>query len=193
MLAAQTAVLDATLARPPPRLAPVADQVAPLNITQLLQMECASVQQDQLSQWVRSVKDYVDATLLGFLQRHKREVSFVLPEKCSMIPPLSITAAASGATLSAFREVMDFDHLEASFSRTGQYEAAGTVWMLDPICPDIDEVAISQLEGCMGLWTEEAYIRSSDHVPSRRLSFDVPLPVKVVDRRVVQRLEPGKP
>ena len=88
---------------------------------------------------------------------------------------------------------MDFDHLEASFSRTGQYEAPGTVWMLDPICPCIDEVTMSQLEGAMGMWTEEAYLRSSDHVPSRRLSFDVPLPVKVVDAKVAQRLEPGKP
>ena len=45
----------------------------------------------------------------------------------------------------------------------------------------------------MGLWSEEAYLFSTSHALSRRLSFDVPLPVKVVDRRVVQRLEPGKP
>eukprot|EP00959_Pyramimonas_sp_CCMP1952_P085111 1779608-Pyramimonas_sp.AAC.1 len=63
-----------------------------------------------------------------------------------MIPPLAITRAASGANLCAFREVMGHDNLVASFSRTKQYEAAGTAWMLDPICPDIDDVSMSQLE-----------------------------------------------
>ena len=151
------------------------------------------MQQGHLSQWVRNVKNYVDPTLLGFLQERKRELSFALPEKCSMIPPLAITQAASGANLTAFREVMNYDNLVASFSRTREYEAAGTVWMVDPICPDIDDVTISQLEGAMGMWAEETYLRSSTHAPSRRLSFDVPLPVKVVDAKAAQRVEPGKP
>ena len=139
------------------------------------------------------MKSQVDQALHGFLTERKREISFPLPEKCSMILPLAITQAASGANLSAFREVMDYDNLEASFRRTRQYEAAGTVWMLDPICSDVEAVSISQLEGAMGLWSEEAYLLSSNHAPSRRLSFDVALPVKVVDARVAQRAEPGKP
>ena len=88
---------------------------------------------------------------------------------------------------------MDYDNLVASFSRTKQYEAAGTVWMLDPICSDIDDVSVSQLEGAMGMWSEATYRLSSSHAPSRRLSFDVLLPVSVVDEKVAQRVEPGKP
>ena len=139
------------------------------------------------------MKNYVDHALHGFLDQRKLELSFALPKKCSMIPPLAITQAASGANLTAFREVMDYDNLVASFSRTKQYEAAGTVWMLDPICSDIDDVSVSQLEGAMGMWSEETYRLSSSHAPSRRLSFDVPLPVRVVDGKVAQRLAPGKP
>ena len=171
-----------------PPLAPV----APLCITQLLETENASRQQGQLTEWVRQVKNYVDHGLRGFLDKRKLELSFALPPKCSMIPPLAITQAASGANLTAFREVMDYDNLVASFSRTKQYEAAGTVWMLDPIRSDIDDFSLSALEGAMGLWSEDAFRRSSNHAPWRRLSFDVPLPVKVVDSKVAQRAEPGK-
>ena len=109
-----------------------------------------------------------------------------------MIPPMATTQAASGANLSAFREVMDYDSLVASFSRTRQYEAAGTVWMLDPIRSDLDGFSLSALEGAMGLWSEDAFRRYSNHPPWRRLSFDVPLPVSVIDTNVAQRAEPGK-
>ena len=192
---------EASQAQPPakkaasPAAAPAAASGAPppLCITQLLETENASRQQGQLTEWVRQVKNYVDHGLHGFLEERKLELSFALPRKCSMIPPLAITQAASGANLTAFREVMDYDNLVASFSRTKQYEAAGTVWMLDPICSDIDDVSVSQLEGAMGMWSEETYRLSSSHAPSRRLSFDVPLPVRVVDGKVAQRVEPGKP
>ena len=43
------------------------------------------------------------------------------------------------------------------------------------------------------MWSEETYLLSSSDAPSRRLSFDVPLPVKVVDEKVAQRAVPGKP
>ena len=43
------------------------------------------------------------------------------------------------------------------------------------------------------MWSEEAYLLSSTHAPSRRLSFDVPLPVSVIDTNVAQRVEPDKP
>eukprot|EP00959_Pyramimonas_sp_CCMP1952_P373671 7825539-Pyramimonas_sp.AAC.1 len=62
-----------------------------------------------------------------------------------MIPPLAIFQAASGANFSSFREVMNYGNLLASFFRTRQCEAAWTVWMVDPICSDIDDVSISQL------------------------------------------------
>ena len=173
--------------------APPPATVAPLCITQLLETENASRQQGQVTEWVRRVKNYVDHGLHRFLDQRKLELSFALPPKCSMIPPLAITQAASGANLTAFREVMDNDNLVASFSRTKQYEAAGAVWMLDLICSDIDDVSVSQLEGAMGMWSEETYRLSSIHAPSRRLSFDVPLPVRLVDGKVAQRVEPGKP
>ena len=156
-------------------------------------MEDPAAQRGQLQDWVRQMKNYVDIALHDFLEKRKSELSFELPAKCALIPPLAITQAASGANLSAFREVMDFDNLLASFSRTSQYEAAGTVWMLDPIRSDFDDVAVSQLEGATSLWSEATYLLSSNHAPSRRLSFDVPLPVKVVDEKVAQRAEPGKP
>ena len=165
--------------------------VAPLSITEPLESE-SSMQSGQFSQWVRQVKNFVDEALLGFLRQNKGELSFAVPAQCSMIPPLAINQAASGASLSAFREVMNYDNLIASFSRTSQYEAAGTVWMLDPTCADIDDVTISQLEGATGMWAAETHVRSSTKASLRRVSFDVPLPVKVVDAKVAQRAEAGK-
>ena len=70
--------------------------------------------QGQFTQWVRQVKIYVDKALISFLRQHKSEVSFAVPEKCSMILPLDITQAASGASLSAFREEMNYDNLAAA-------------------------------------------------------------------------------
>eukprot|EP00959_Pyramimonas_sp_CCMP1952_P365754 7659959-Pyramimonas_sp.AAC.1 len=64
--------------------------------------------------------------------------------------------------------------------------------MLDPVCADIDDVTVSQLEGAASIWSEETFLISSKHAPSRRLTFDAPLPALVVDAQVAQRLEPGK-
>ena len=163
---------------------------APAPLTQVIDSENPEAVHYEL--WTRQLKTYVDYALLRFLAKHKRELSFDLPTNCSMIPPMATTQAASGANLSAFREVMDYDSLVASFSRTRQYEAAGTVWMLDPIRSDLDGFSLSALEGAMGLWSEDAFRRSSNHAPWRRLSFDVPLPVSVIDTNVAQRAEPGK-
>ena len=61
--------------------------------------------------------------------------------------------------------------------------------MLDPIA-DVtsDAVSISQLEGAMIMWAEERFLLSSEHPPSRRYSFDVPLPARVVNTKVAQRM-----
>ena len=133
-------------------VAPAAVAPEPLSITQLLETERASTQQSYLAQWVRNTKNYVDKALHGLLAERKREISFALPEKCFLISPLAISQAAPGANanISAFREVMDYDNLTTSFARTGQYEAAGTVWMVDPISSDVDDVSVSQLGGAMG-------------------------------------------
>ncbi|CAK0878325.1 unnamed protein product [Prorocentrum cordatum] len=156
-------------------------------------MENASTQQGAVKDWARQVKGYVDQALLIFLEHRKREVSFAVPAQCPLIAPLAITDAASGANLASFREVMDFDNLVASFFRTKEYEAAGAVWMLDPVCADIDDVTVSQLEGAMSIWSEETFLPSSRRAPSRRPTFDAPPPASVVDAQVAQRLEPGKP
>ena len=176
----------------PPAAAPGAPP-GKLSITQLLESENASTTQGALRCWVRGVKTYVDAELLRFLHSRKREVPFTVPAKCSLIPPLAVTDAASGANLTSFREAMDYDHLIASFSRTKEYEAAGTVWMLDPTSSEIEDVSVSQLEGAMGLWTDDTFRSSSKNPQLRRFTFDVPLPALVVDAQVAQPLEPGKP
>ena len=112
-----------------------------------------------------------------------------MPASPLLIPPLQISDAASGARLTAFREVMNYDNLNSSFSQTAQYEAAGTVWMLDALTPSrSDVVSISQLESAMWARSEDAFLLSSATPSSRRFSFDVPLPAKVEDQGVAQRL-----
>ena len=175
--ASAAAALAAASGAPP--LAPV----APLCIMQLLETENASRQQGQLTEWVRQVKNYVDHGLHGFLNQRKHQLTFALPRTLSWI----------SANVTPFRVEMDYDNLVARLSRNEEYEAAGTVWMLDPLCSDFDDVSVSQLEGAMGLWSEETYRLSSSHAPSRRFPLDVPLPVRVVDVKVAQREGPGKP
>ncbi|CAK0799630.1 unnamed protein product, partial [Prorocentrum cordatum] len=137
----------------------------------LLETERASMQQGHVKKWARQAKRYVDHSLLGFRGQRKREVPFAVPAKRSLIPPVAITDAASGANLSSLREAMGYDSLVASFSRAKECE----------------------LEGAMGARSEEAHPLSSTHAPSRRLSFDAPVPASVVDVKVAQRLEPNKP
>ena len=174
----------------PPSVAP---PVSPLSLTDLLERE-SSTESGEFKQWVHGLKTHVDQALIRFLRENQSKVPFAVPETCSLMPPLAITQAASssGSALSAFREVMNFDNMVTSFSRAAQYEAAGTVWMLDPVCADHDDVSVSQLEGAMGMWTAETYVRSSANAGARRISFDVPLPVKAVDKNVAQRAEPDK-
>ncbi|CAK0860100.1 unnamed protein product [Prorocentrum cordatum] len=169
------------------------DAGAPSPAKKLLETERASMHQGHVKEWARQAKHYVDHSLLSFLGQRKREVSFAVPAKCSLLPPLAITDAAAGANLSSLREVMDYDNLVASFSRTKECEAAGAARTLDPTCSDIDDVTVRQLEGAMGAWSDEAHPLSSKHAPSRRLSFDVPIPALAVDAKVAQRLEPNKP
>ena len=93
-----------------------------------------------------------------FLRRRQAQVSFQIPSTVLDIEPLAINAAASGASLSAFREVMNLSILLLSFSKSSQYEAAGTVWMLDPISdPICDNISISQLENGRALRSQEAF------------------------------------
>ena len=107
------------------------------------------------------MKAYVDQALIKFLTERQLKVAFPVPSTALLIPPLEIKSAASGAHLSAFREVMNFDNLTLSFSLSAQYEAAGTVWMLVAINDSgSDAITISQLESAMWMWYEEALLLS---------------------------------
>ena len=130
--------------------------------------------------------------ILKFLAARQAKVPFTVPHSVLLIPPLEINnSAASG--VSAFREVMHYDNLMLSFSKNGLYEAAGTVWMLDPVhLSGSDGMSIHQLESAMWMWSEEAFVLSSSHPPSRRYSFVVPLPALVLDVKIAQRQRVGK-
>ena len=120
-----------------------------------------------------------------FLSYRTEKVSFAVPADAMLIPPLAINDAAPGAKLSAFREVMNYESLMLSFSVNSQYEAAGTVWMLDPTHRSgSDSVSITQLESAIWMWGEDALRMSSPDPLSRRYSFDVPLPARVLDPKV---------
>ena len=97
--------------------------------------------------------------------------------------------AAAGASLTAFQEIMNYENLQSSFRRTGQYEAAGTLWMLDP-CGDSDfdeSVTIAQIEAARWQWSEDAFVQSSTNPDMRRFSFDVPLPARMPKAEMAQR------
>ena len=164
----------------------------PISLSNTLdQMAEAGVQQEQrLANWVEETKGAVDANLLRFLRARQARIHFTIPANVLDLEPLAITdeAAAPGAMLAGFREVMRYSNLRSSFAKTRLYEAAGTIWMLDPACdPGNDSISISQLESATHLWTEEAFRSSATQPKARRFSFDVPLPAKVVDSKVAQR------
>ena len=88
---------------------------------------------------------------------------------------------------------MHHSNLVMSFQKTAQYEAAGTIWMLDPAGdPGCDNISIGQMESAMSLWSEETFLRSSAQPLARRYSFDVALPAKVADVKVAARKYDGK-
>ena len=90
-----------------------------------------------------------------------------------LIAPLAISDAVSGASLTAFREVMNFNNMMTSFSKTSQYEAAGTVWMLDCVIAAStgDSLSISQLESALEKWSPEAFRASSKDAKKQAVHF----------------------
>ena len=172
-----------------------------LSFVALLESDTVESHIGYIARRVTQTKAYVDKALLDLLAQHRHQLAFEVPTTAMLIPPLAITGAgpAGGTPLSAFREVMNFDNLTASFAATAQYEAAGTIWMLDaigeldPASGGQDPVTLSQLESATWLWSEEAFAMSSVNPQSRRFSFDVPLPARVTNAQVAQRASPGKP
>ena len=112
------------------------------------------------------------------------------------IQPLAISAmpdAATGADLSSFREVMNYGNLLSSIRCTGKYEAAGTIWMLNP-CKNSntdESVTFTQIEAARWQWSEDAFVLSSSYPGMRRYSFDVPLPARMDKVEMAQRTDIG--
>eukprot|EP00959_Pyramimonas_sp_CCMP1952_P139916 2928113-Pyramimonas_sp.AAC.1 len=77
---------------------------APLAVAELLEMDSAQSQAGHLFNWAKGTKEYVDYALLKFLSEKQALVSFKVPASVMPIPPLQISAAASGAHLTSFRE-----------------------------------------------------------------------------------------
>ena len=154
---------------------------SPWSLTSLLEMDSMQSQTDFIRAWSQDVKTRVDAALLTYLKEHKDSFHFQPPADVMSIPALAISEAASGATLTSFREIMNYDNLQSSFRRTGQYEAAGTLWMLDPCGDSVSDesVTIAQIEAARWQWSEEVFIQSSGNPDMRRFSFDVPLPARM--------------
>ena len=98
-----------------------------LSVSQMLAVGSLQEHASHVTTWAAKIKESVDKALLEFLSSRKNDLSFPLPSSLQLLAPLAIRTAASGAALSAFREVMNYDNLVASFHTTGQYEAAGTV------------------------------------------------------------------
>ena len=109
--------------------------------------EAANQQEQHLAKWVEKTKVALDAKLLRFLRLHQAQVHFPIPANVLDLVPLAITDAVSGSMLAGFREVMHFTRLHRSFEQTALYEAAGTIWMLNPVGDlSSDSISISQLE-----------------------------------------------
>ena len=164
----------------------------PISFTALLEMDTSVDQSQYINTWAANTKCWVDRTLLAFLRERPHKVGFTVPADVMLIAPLAITAASGGADSKSFREVLHYDNMMLAFSKTGQYEAIGTVWMCEVTTdPVVDTLSVSQVESAMAAFSKDAFRQSSTHAPNRRYSFDGALPVHVVDPRVAQRRAAG--
>ena len=165
----------------------------PWSMATLLEMDSVRSQTDFIRQWSKNVKTWVDGALLKYLKQHRDSVSVDIPTDVMAIPALAISDGAAGANLSAFREVMNYDNLHCSFRRSGQYEAAGTLWMLDPCGDSVsdEDVTIAQIEAARWQWSEDVFVQSSANPDMRRFSFDFPLPVRMAKAEMAQRRGAG--
>ena len=85
---------------------------APQLITELLTTSLALAHgKDYVSRWAAQTKAHVDQTLVRFLRERSSKVSFPVQEDVLLFPAWEIQAAASGAKLTSFREVMNHENL----------------------------------------------------------------------------------
>ena len=187
-VAAATAVLGAASGAALDGASGASSQGKTLCILSLLEME--SSHKGHLQAWAEDTKAFVDQALLQFLNSHKADIGRTFPNRVTLFQPLAIGKSAPGSALSSFREVMNYENLQTSFARNGQYEAAGTVWMLDSASGG-DSVMVSQLEHCMRMWSDSAFMMSGKDAAARRFTFEVPLPAQVIDPKVAQAGDDG--
>ena len=165
------------------------------SLMKLLEIESPlEIHRKVVADWFRDIKSRVDAALLQFLRQHNVDMEIPVPTDVMSIPPLAIRA--SGAkNLSAFREAMHFDNLHVALRGTGQYESAGTIWMLDPCKDDFtdENVTFAQIEAASWQWAEDAFVQSSSDPAMRRYGFPAPLPARMLepDRAQLQRTDTG--
>ena len=159
-------------------------------------MDSIESQTDFIHAWSKDVKTRVDGLLLTYLKQNKDSFPHFKqpPADVLSIPPLAISDAASGANLTSFREIMNYDNLQSSFRRTGQYEAAGTMWMLDACGNSVSDesVTVAQIEAGRWQWSDDVFIQSSSNPDMRRFSFDCPLPARMQKPEMAQREAVGK-
>ena len=141
--------------------------------------------------WAVELSVYVQKELMRFL-RENPELSphGGVPNSPLLIPPLRITGTPATGGQTSFREVMNFENLRNSIASTSQYEAAGTVFMLDAFSDTgigSDRFTPTSLGAAAQNWSPETFARSAPRPQERRFSFDVPIPAQIVDINVAQR------
>ena len=73
--------------------------------------------ENYLRVWASDMKSYVNKELHTFLAARPDKIGFQLHTSFMLIAPLAISNAASGARLTAFREVMNYDKLHLASNR----------------------------------------------------------------------------
>ena len=135
----------------------------------------------------------MDEALIAWMKerKDKGKLNMEVPQDVLLIPARKIMDTKTGSNLSSYRETMNYTNLQYSLRATHKYEAAGTVFMLDPCTFAEDEaITLGQLESAKYPWSDEAFIKSSPKVAEmRRYAFGIPVPAKVQSALVAQRKE----
>ena len=143
-----------------------------------LSLELVAKGGGNFAQWAKDIVNYTDHNLPTFIAANKSKCNAlkVAGQDLMTLTPLSISSANSGLT--SFREVMRFDNMKASIASTGLYEAAGTVFMINPKprASGGEFPTVPQVDAAMALWCEQTYVASHQQAHMRRFSFPVPLP-----------------
>ena len=168
------------------------DPTNDLSQATMLEVPTSDNHASLVKDWIKHTKEFVDGAIIPWMKKHKGGLNIDVPQDVLMIPARKIMDAHIGAQLTSYRETMNYSNLQFSLKSTNMYEAAGTVFMLDPCKFAEDEaITLSQLEAAKYWWSEEAFVKSSPtDATMRRFTFQVPFPVRVETPNVAQRKEP---